>query len=182
MTVVSVEHALAGKIPEGGEVTVRGWVRTVRGSANLAFVNVTDGSCFAPIQVVAGDALANFDEIKRLTTGCSLVATGTLVKSQGKGQSFEIQASAVEVVGWVEDPLTYPIQPKPMTPEFLREVAHLRRAPTCSARSPASATAWPRLCTASSTRTASTGSAPRSSPPPTPKAPARCSACPPWTW
>ncbi len=47
MTVVSVEHALAGKIPEGGEVTVRGWVRTVRGSANLAFVNVSDGSCFA---------------------------------------------------------------------------------------------------------------------------------------
>ena len=94
MTVVSVEHALAGKIPEGGEVTVRGWVRTVRGSANLAFVNVSDGSCFAPIQVVANDTLANFDEIKRLTSGCSVIATGTLVKSQGKGQSFEIQASA----------------------------------------------------------------------------------------
>ena len=126
MTVVSVEHALAGKLPEGGEATVRGWVRTVRGSANLAFVNVTDGSCFAPIQVVATESLANFDDIKRLTPGCSVIATGTLVKSQGKGQSFEIQASAVEVVGWVEDPLTYPIQPKPMTPEFLREVAHLR--------------------------------------------------------
>lgn len=126
MTVVSVEHALAGKIPEGGEVTVRGWVRTVRGSANLAFVNVSDGSCFAPIQVVANDTLANFDEIKRLTSGCSVIGTGTLVKSQGKGQSFEIQASALEVVGWVEDPLTYPIQPKPMSPEFLREVAHLR--------------------------------------------------------
>ncbi|CAJ0604626.1 unnamed protein product [Cylicocyclus nassatus] len=97
MTVVSVEHALAGKIPEGGEVTV-----------------------------VANDTLANFDEIKRLTSGCSVIATGTLVKSQGKGQSFEIQASALEVVGWVEDPLTYPIQPKPMSPEFLREVAHLR--------------------------------------------------------
>ena len=120
MTVVSVEHALAGKIPEGGEATVRGWVRTVRGSANLAFVNVTDGSCFAPIQVVATDALANFEDIKRLTPGCSLIATGTLVKSQGKGQAFEIQASAIEIVGWVEDPLTYPIQPKPMTPEFLR--------------------------------------------------------------
>ena len=126
MTVVSVEHALAGKIPEGGEVTVRGWVRTVRGSANLAFVNVSDGSCFAPIQVVANDSLGNFDEIKRLTSGCSVIATGTLVKSQGKGQSFEIQASTLEVVGWVEDPLTYPIQPKPMSPEFLREVAHLR--------------------------------------------------------
>jgi len=126
MTVVSVEHALAGKIPEGGEASVRGWVRTVRGSANLAFVNVTDGSCFAPIQVVATDALANLEDVKRLTPGCSLIATGTLVKSQGKGQAFEIQASAIEIVGWVEDPLTYPIQPKPMTPEFLREVAHLR--------------------------------------------------------
>ncbi|MDI9240214.1 asparagine--tRNA ligase [Lysobacter sp. LF1] len=126
MTVVSVEQALAGKIPAGGEVTVRGWVRTVRGTAGLAFIHVTDGSCFAPIQVVATDTLANFDDIKRLTTSCSVIATGTLVASQGKGQSFEIQASAVEVVGWVEDPLTYPIQPKPMTPEFLREVAHLR--------------------------------------------------------
>ncbi len=126
MTVVSVAQALAGKFPEGGEVTVRGWVRTVRGSAVLAFVNVSDGSGFAPIQAVVADGLSNFDEVKRLTPGCSVIVTGTLVASQGKGQSYEIQASAVEVVGWVEDPLTYPIQPKPMSPEFLREVAHLR--------------------------------------------------------
>ena len=126
MTVVSVAQALAGKFPEGGVVTVRGWVRTVRGSAALAFVNVSDGSGFAPIQAVVADGLSNFDEVKRLTPGCSVIVTGTLVTSQGKGQSFEIQASAVEVVGWVEDPLTYPIQPKPMSPEFLREVAHLR--------------------------------------------------------
>jgi len=126
MTVVSVAHALAGKFPEGGEVTVRGWVRTVRGSAGLAFVNVSDGSCFAPIQVVATDVLGNFEEIKKLTPGCSVIATGKLVRSQGKGQSFEIQGESVEVVGWVEDPLTYPIQPKPMSPEYLREVAHLR--------------------------------------------------------
>jgi len=124
--VVSVEHALAGKIPEGGEATVRGWVRTVRGAAALAFVNVTDGSCFAPIQVVANDTLGNFDAVKALTPGCSVIARGTLVKSQGKGQSFEIQASDIEIVGLVEDPLTYPIQPKPMSAEFLREVAHLR--------------------------------------------------------
>src|SRR5690606_21712115 len=98
MTVVSVAHALAGKFPEGGEVTVRGWVRTVRGSAGLAFVNVSDGSCFAPIQVVATDKLSNFDEVKNLTPSCSVIATGTLVKSQGKGQSFEIQAEKLEVV------------------------------------------------------------------------------------
>ena len=126
MTVVSVAQALAGKLPEGGEVTIRGWVRTVRSSAALAFVNVSDGSGFAPIQAVVADSLSNYDEVRRLTPGCSVIVTGTLVKSQGKGQGFEIQASAVEVVGWVDEPLTYPIQPKPMSPEFLREVAHLR--------------------------------------------------------
>ncbi len=128
MTVVSVEHALAGKIPAGGEVTVRGWVRTRRDSkAGLSFVNVSDGSCFAPIQVVVPDTLGNYEsEVKRLTASCAVVATGTLVASQGQGQSFEIQASALEVVGWVEDPETYPIQPKAHSLEFLREVAHLR--------------------------------------------------------
>ena len=128
MTVVSVEHALAGKLPAGEPVTVRGWVRTRRDSkAGLSFVNVSDGSCFAPIQVVAPAALPNYDtEVKHLTTGCSVIATGTLVASQGQGQSFEIQASAIEVVGWVEDPLTYPMQPKQHSLEYLREFAHLR--------------------------------------------------------
>ena len=128
MTVVSVEHALAGRIPAGGEVTVRGWVRTRRDSkAGLSFVNVSDGSCFAPIQVVAPAALPNYEsEVKHLTAGCSVIATGTLVASQGQGQAFEIQASSIEVVGWVEDPETYPIQPKAHSLEFLREVAHLR--------------------------------------------------------
>ncbi len=128
MTVVSVEHALAGRFPAGGEVTVRGWVRTRRDSkAGLSFVNVSDGSCFAPIQVVAPSTLDNYEsEIKRLTAGCAVIATGTLVPSQGQGQSFEIQASTLEVVGWVDDPETYPIQPKAHSLEFLREVAHLR--------------------------------------------------------
>ncbi|RYG12797.1 MAG: asparagine--tRNA ligase [Burkholderiales bacterium] len=128
MTVASVEHALAGKIPAGGEVTVRGWVRTRRDSkAGLSFVNVSDGSCFAPIQVVAPNTLGNYEaEVKHLTAGCAVIATGTLVASQGQGQSFEIQATALEVVGWVEDPETYPIQPKAHSLEFLREVAHLR--------------------------------------------------------
>ena len=128
MTVVSVEHALAGKLPAGGEVTVRGWVRTRRDSkAGLSFVNVSDGSCFAPIQVVVPKRLGNYEsEVKHLTAGCSVIATGTLVASQGQGQSFEIQAESLEVVGWVEDPETYPIQPKAHSLEFLREVAHLR--------------------------------------------------------
>jgi asparaginyl-tRNA synthetase len=128
MTVVSVEHVLAGRLAEGAAVTVRGWVRTRRDSkAGLSFVNVSDGSCFAPVQVVAPATLGNYDdEVRRLTAGCSVVVSGTVAASQGQGQRFEIQATRVEVVGWVEDPETYPIQPKAHSLEFLREVAHLR--------------------------------------------------------
>jgi asparaginyl-tRNA synthetase len=128
MAVVSIQQALAGGVAAGSEVTVRGWVRTRRDSkAGLSFVNLSDGSCFSPIQVVAPAALPNYEsEVKHLTAGCAVIATGTLVPSQGQGQSFELQASAVEVVGWVEDPETYPIQPKAHSLEFLREVAHLR--------------------------------------------------------
>jgi asparaginyl-tRNA synthetase len=128
MAVVSIKQALDGKVAAGSEVTVRGWVRTRRDSkAGLSFVNVSDGSCFAPIQVVAAATLGNYEgEIKRLTASCSVIVTGILVASQGQGQSYEIQASVIEVVGWVEDPETYPIQPKAHSLEFLRDVAHLR--------------------------------------------------------
>ncbi|WP_199100263.1 asparagine--tRNA ligase [Dyella sp. ASV21] len=124
----SVKQALSGSIEAGSVVTVRGWVRTIRDSkGGLSFVNVTDGSCFDPIQAVVTDKVANYEnEVKHLTTGAGLIVTGTLVPSQGKGQRFEIQADTVEVTGFVDDPLTYPIQPKPHTMEFLREVAHLR--------------------------------------------------------
>ncbi|MBN8726193.1 MAG: asparagine--tRNA ligase [Xanthomonadales bacterium] len=126
--VVDVRRALSGAIAPGTRVRVRGWVRTRRDSkAGLSFVNLSDGSCFDPIQVVAPASLANYaSEIVHLTAGCAIVAEGELVASQGKGQTFELQASRIEVVGWVEDPETYPIQPKPHSPEFLREVAHLR--------------------------------------------------------
>ncbi len=127
MTVLSVASALAGSDFVGREVTVLGWVRTRRDAKNgLSFVHVNDGSCFAPIQVVATDTLDNYDEVRRLSAGCSVRAIGTLVASQGQGQSFEIQATRIEVIGWVEDPETYPIQPKAHSLEFLREVAHLR--------------------------------------------------------
>lgn len=128
MSVVSVKQALEGKVAAGSEVTVRGWVRTRRDSkAGLSFVNISDGSCFAPIQVVVPSTLPNYEsEVRRLTASCSVIATGTLVASQGQGQSFEIQATSVEVSGWVEDPETYPIQPKAHSLEFLRDVAHLR--------------------------------------------------------
>jgi asparaginyl-tRNA synthetase len=128
MAVVSVQQALSGAIDPGSEVTVRGWVRTRRDSkAGLSFVNVSDGSCFNPIQVVAPADLGNYEsEVRRLTASCSVIVTGVLAASQGQGQSFEIQASAIEVLGWVEDPETYPIQPKAHSLEFLRDVAHLR--------------------------------------------------------
>ncbi len=125
---VTVKQALSGAIDEGTEVTVQGWVRTRRDSkAGLSFVHVTDGSCFAPIQVVAPGTLENYEsDVLQLSSGCSVACTGTLVRSQGKGQSLEIQASRVELVGLIDDPETYPIQPKAHSLEFLREVAHLR--------------------------------------------------------
>ncbi len=119
---------LAGRAPKDQAVTVRGWVRTRRDSkAGISFVHVSDGSCFHPVQVVAPDTLANYAaEVLHLTAGCAVEATGQVVPSPAKGQPFEMQASEVKVLGWVEDPDSYPIQPKPHTLEFLREVAHLR--------------------------------------------------------
>jgi asparaginyl-tRNA synthetase len=119
---------LAGRAPADAPVTLQGWVRTRRDSkAGISFVHVSDGSGFHPVQVVAPNTLPNYaSEVLHLTAGCALRATGRIVPSPAKGQPFEMQAETVEVVGWVEDPDTYPIQPKPHTMEFLREVAHLR--------------------------------------------------------
>jgi asparaginyl-tRNA synthetase len=125
---LSVREVLAGRAPKDTSVVVKGWVRTRRDSkAGFSFVNVSDGSSFHPIQVVAPKELSNYEnEVLRLTAGCAVEATGNIVPSPAKGQPFEMQASAVKVVGWVDDPDTYPIQPKPHSLEFLREVAHLR--------------------------------------------------------
>jgi len=125
---VRIAEVFAGRVEVGRPVTVKGWVRTRRDSkAGFSFIAVHDGSCFDAIQVVAGNTLANYaGEITRISAGCSVVATGTLVRSQGKGQTVEMQAMAVQVLGWVDTPDTYPIQPKHHTFEYLREVAHLR--------------------------------------------------------
>jgi asparaginyl-tRNA synthetase len=124
----SINHLLAGKIPADTSVTIKGWVRTRRDSkAGISFLNVHDGSCFSPIQVVIANTLTNYQsEILNLTAGCSVSVTGKLMPSPAQGQKFEIQADSVEVVGWVEDPDTYPISPKHHTLEYLRDVAHLR--------------------------------------------------------
>jgi len=126
--VASVSRLLRGQVPVGSPVTVRGWVRTRRDSkAGLSFIHVHDGSAFEPIQVVAPGDLPNYaSEVAKLGAGCSLSVEGTLVASQGKGQAVEIAATAVHVLGWVDDPETYPIQQKRHTMEYLREVAHLR--------------------------------------------------------
>jgi asparaginyl-tRNA synthetase len=128
MTSLTCADILAGKAPTDQPITVKGWIRTRRDSkAGISFLHVSDGSCFHPVQVVAPSALANYDsEVLHLTAGCAVEATGKIVPSPAKGQPFEMQAEAVRVIGWVEDPDTYPIQPKPHTLEYLREVAHLR--------------------------------------------------------
>jgi len=128
MSFTRIKDALAGKRVLGSEITIKGWVRTRRDSkAGFSFINVHDGSCFDAIQVVAPADLDNYSgEIQKLTAGCAVECTGILVESAGRGQQFEIQGSSIKVIGWVEDPETYPIQPKRHTFEFLREVAHLR--------------------------------------------------------
>jgi asparaginyl-tRNA synthetase len=125
-TWLPISQAL--KSSPGTQVTVKGWVRTRRDSkaeGGLSFIALHDGSCFDTIQIVAKADLPNYaDEIARLVTGASIECDGVIVTNPKGGA--EIAASAVRVVGWVEDPDKYPIQPKPHSFEYLREVAHLR--------------------------------------------------------
>ena len=115
------------KKPVGTEVNTRGWIRTRRDSkAGFSFLEVNDGSCLKNIQVLIDRSLENYtSELLKLSPGCSVVVTGTLVESPGKGQAVEIQASAVRVLGWA-DPDEYPLQKKRHSFEFLRTLAHLR--------------------------------------------------------
>jgi len=112
----------------GTEVSINGWLRSRRDSkAGLSFLALYDGSCFDTLQVVAEKTLPNYaDEVLHLTAGCAVRVTGTLVESEGKGQSVEIHATEVTVIGRVDDPETYPVAKKRHTFEYLRGVAHLR--------------------------------------------------------
>ena len=128
MTKSTISSLLSGTTSVGIKVTVKGWVRSKRDSkAGISFIAIHDGSCFDAIQAVVPNDLDNYeDEVLKISTGAAVVIEGELVESQGKGQSVEIHAQSVEVVGWVDEPETYPIAKKRHTFEYLRSVAHLR--------------------------------------------------------
>ncbi|MFM2135088.1 MAG: Asparaginyl-tRNA synthetase [Bacteroidota bacterium] len=108
----------------GQETEVRGWVRTRRGNKQVAFIAVNDGSTIHSIQVVADLNKFSEDSIKKVSTGACIAVKGKLVASQGQGQSVEIQADAIHVLGEADE--SFPLQKKGHSMEFLREIAHLR--------------------------------------------------------
>lgn len=119
-------HSLLTKAAIGKRVDVHGWVKTRRDSGSLSFLEVSDGSCLANLQVIAEQELSNYEhEVKKLTTGCAVKVSGTLVASPAKGQTVELRADRIEVIGWA-DPDSYPLQKKRHSFEFLRSIAHLR--------------------------------------------------------
>lgn len=118
-----VDILIAPKL--GNDVNIKGWVRTKRGSKGLSFVAINDGSCIHNMQVVVDHSLFDAEILKDITTGAAISIIGKLTESQGRGQSVEIQASAIEIYGKA-DPNSYPLQKKGHSMEFLREIAHLR--------------------------------------------------------
>src|SRR5437870_12833320 len=105
-------------------IQIQGWVRTRRDSKDFSFIELNDGSCLCNLQIIAKNTLPNYAALQRLTTGASISVRGALVASQGKGQKWEVVADKIDIVGGADD--TYPLQKKGHTPEFLREIAHLR--------------------------------------------------------
>lgn len=107
-----------------GNINISGWVRTVRSNNNLAFIAVSDGTFFTPLQVVATSNLPNFEAIDKLPIGSAISIMGKLVESQGSGQKYEIQADKVEILQKAD--ADFPLQKKRHTVEYLRTIAHLR--------------------------------------------------------
>ncbi len=120
---MTIKEALASNNPID-DITISGWVRTRRDSKGFSFLSINDGSCLANIQAIIDDGIPGSESISMATTGSSVKLKGQLVESPGKGQSFEIKALEIEVTGTADD--TYPLQKKGHSPEFLREIAHLR--------------------------------------------------------
>lgn len=114
------------------DVTLEGWVRTVRDSKTFGFIEINDGTFFKNVQIVFTDKLSNFNEICKLTISSTIKVTGTLVKTENAKQPFEIQATGVEIESLSDS--TYPLQKKKHSFEYLRTIAHLRpRANTFNA-------------------------------------------------
>ena len=105
-------------------VQVQGWVRTRRDSKDFSFIELNDGSSLKNLQIIARSSLSNYADTQKLTTGASVRVSGALVASQGKGQKWELVSDKIDIVGVSDD--SYPLQKKGHTPEFLREIAHLR--------------------------------------------------------
>src|SRR5256714_9111553 len=105
-------------------IQIQGWVRTRRDSKDFSFIELNDGSSLRNLQIIAKNSLANYADVQKLMTGASIKVDGALVASQGKGQKWELVADKIDIVGVADD--SYPLQKKGHTPEFLREIAHLR--------------------------------------------------------
>lgn len=124
MSRLRIKELLQGSLV-GQTVTVKGWVRTKRGNKAVSFIALNDGSTIHNIQIVADNDKFDSELLAKVTTGASLSVEGELVASQGKGQSVEVLATSIVVLG-TADPETYPLQKKGHSLEFLREIAHLR--------------------------------------------------------
>ena len=118
-----IAQLLASEQPVA-EVWVKGWVRTRRDAKDFSFIEVNDGSCLKNIQIIANNNLANYEDVKKITTGSSLAISGALVESKGGNQKYEIAAKEIEIYSLAPD--DFPLQKKKHTDEYLRTIAHLR--------------------------------------------------------
>ena len=123
MNRTKINMLLKAKAP-ADKVLLKGWVRTRRDSKDFSFMEINDGSCLKNIQVIADSDLANYEAVKKVTTGSAVAVTGSLIESPGRGQKWEIKAQEVEIISIAPD--SYPLQKKRHTDEFLRTIAHLR--------------------------------------------------------
>ena len=123
LSPTSIKNALGSSAPISA-ILVQGWVRTRRDSKDFSFIELNDGSSLRNLQIIARNTLPNYAALQRLNTGASVAVRGALVESQGKGQNWELVAQEIMIVGSSDE--SYPLQKKGHTPEFLREIAHLR--------------------------------------------------------
>jgi len=106
------------------DITLQGWIRNHRKQKEFGFIDFADGTCFDHIQLVYDDKLKSFEDIQKYRVGCAITVNGTLIKSEGKGQNYEVKVKEIKLEG--DAPEDYPIQPKRHSDEFLREQAYLR--------------------------------------------------------